>query len=369
MTASPAPAAYPWRGLLLGTLLIPPTTLFGVYAYIVAQATLWTQTSLLRGPVFVLFFLVVANLVLRRVAPRLGLGERDLLVVYAMLAVSTAVGGIGWSQFLVPSLGSPSYYATAENHFADFHDFIPQGWWILDAEVVTSLYRGHSSLYVADHLRAVLRPAATWSFFMMLLAGVALCAAQLLREQWISRERLVFPLTYLPLEMSRGGGSPAWWRNRLLWVGFGLAAFIDCVNGLHFLVPAVPEIVVKPIGPLKIDATWSARPLSALRPFVLSFYPFMIGIGFLLSLDVAFSCWAWYLLLKLVGLVAVNAGWSDGPLQTARFPFIPEQSVGAFIALADAITVLKKKELLKVNPLTDYLAAISIGKVGGQVMV
>jgi len=31
--------------------------------------------------------------------------------------------------------------------------------------------------------------------------------------------------------------------------------------------------------------------------------------------------------------------------------------------------VLKKKDLIKVNSLTDYLAAISIGKVGGQVMV
>ena len=53
---------------------------------------------------------------------------------------------------------------------------------------------------------------------------------------------------------------------------------------------------------------------------------------------------------------------ADGGTRTASI-------TGAFIALADAITVLKKKELLKVNPLTDYLAAISIGKVGGQVMV
>ncbi|MCS6296726.1 MAG: ribonuclease PH [Nitrospira sp.] len=53
---------------------------------------------------------------------------------------------------------------------------------------------------------------------------------------------------------------------------------------------------------------------------------------------------------------------ADGGTRTASI-------TGAFIALADAITVLKKKDLLKVNPLTDYLAAISIGKVGGQVMV
>ncbi len=53
---------------------------------------------------------------------------------------------------------------------------------------------------------------------------------------------------------------------------------------------------------------------------------------------------------------------ADGGTRTASI-------TGAFIALADAIAVLKKKDLLKVNPLTDYLAAISIGKVGGHVMV
>jgi len=53
---------------------------------------------------------------------------------------------------------------------------------------------------------------------------------------------------------------------------------------------------------------------------------------------------------------------ADGGTRTASI-------TGSFIALADAIAVLRKKDLLKVNPLSDYLAAISIGKVGGQVMV
>ncbi len=53
---------------------------------------------------------------------------------------------------------------------------------------------------------------------------------------------------------------------------------------------------------------------------------------------------------------------ADGGTRTASI-------TGAFIALADAMTVLKKKDLVKMNPLTDYLAAISIGKVGGQVLV
>jgi ribonuclease PH len=53
---------------------------------------------------------------------------------------------------------------------------------------------------------------------------------------------------------------------------------------------------------------------------------------------------------------------ADGGTRTASI-------TGSFIALADALTVLKKKGLIKKRPLTDYLAAISVGKVGGEVMV
>jgi ribonuclease PH len=53
---------------------------------------------------------------------------------------------------------------------------------------------------------------------------------------------------------------------------------------------------------------------------------------------------------------------ADGGTRTASI-------TGAFIALADAFTVLKEKGLIKKRPLTDYLAAISVGKVGGEILV
>jgi ribonuclease PH len=53
---------------------------------------------------------------------------------------------------------------------------------------------------------------------------------------------------------------------------------------------------------------------------------------------------------------------ADGGTRTAAI-------TGSFIALADAFKVLKKRELIKKRPLTDYLAAISVGRVGGEVLV
>jgi ribonuclease PH len=53
---------------------------------------------------------------------------------------------------------------------------------------------------------------------------------------------------------------------------------------------------------------------------------------------------------------------ADGGTRTASI-------TGSFVALSDAFMVLKRKNLIKKRPLIDYLAAISVGKVGGEVMV
>jgi ribonuclease PH len=53
---------------------------------------------------------------------------------------------------------------------------------------------------------------------------------------------------------------------------------------------------------------------------------------------------------------------ADGGTRTASI-------TGSFIALADAFSVLKRKHAIKKRPLNDYLAAISVGKVGGETMV
>ncbi len=53
---------------------------------------------------------------------------------------------------------------------------------------------------------------------------------------------------------------------------------------------------------------------------------------------------------------------ADGGTRTASI-------TGAFIALADAFAQLKDKKIIPAIPLTDYLAAISVGKVGGESLV
>jgi ribonuclease PH len=52
---------------------------------------------------------------------------------------------------------------------------------------------------------------------------------------------------------------------------------------------------------------------------------------------------------------------ADGGTRTASI-------TGAFVALADAVAAVRQKGLIKKNPLKDYLAAVSVGKVAGELL-
>lgn len=322
-----------WRALLIGALLIPPSALFGVYSYIIVQAIQWSQQSLKCGPIFVLFLLTAGNLGLRRLWRRFALTHAELVIVYAMLVTATAVGGIGMVQFFVTGLPAPYYFARASNHWRDFFPYIPAALTPHNPEVISQFFKGSATLYRLEVLRDWATPVAVWTALVLLLFVTMLCVNALLRRRWIEGERLTFPLVLLPLEMTRGGGEPAFWRDRRMWTGFLLAGALESVDYLNYLYPAFPYLQIKAY---RLDTLLPDRPWSGIGTLAVAFYPFMIGIAFLLSLDVSFSCWFFYLVVKGQMVMATAMGWKDadaGPL-AARAPYIGEQGAGAFLGVA-----------------------------------
>src|SRR5204862_1728302 len=108
---------------------------------------------------------------------------------------------------------------------------------------------------------------------------------------------------------------------------------LESINSINFLNPAFPYVQIKPI---RLEQSFTAVPWSGIGMFAVAFYPFMIGIAYLLTLDVSFSCWFFYLFTKAELALATAAGWKDpgsGPA-LATPPFIHEQGAGAFIGLA-----------------------------------
>ncbi|MBC8101465.1 MAG: hypothetical protein H7Z41_02605 [Cytophagales bacterium] len=375
---------------VLGSLLLVVNAYFGTYAYVVAQAMLWTQTSLPRGPVVMLFALVMGNLLTiqttrllsRRKAGRgPALSQQELVLLYAMLCMGTCAGGFGLVQQLINQMVGPFHadFATSSSKFKELiWPNVPTWLAPRDPGVLNGFFRGNSTLYDPVVLSAWLVPVLAWSAFFFAIFWTLLCATTLMRRSWVEEERLTFPLVLLPLEMTERGGDSPFWKNRLMWAGFLIAGLLESLNFLNFLFPVIPSLPIKPGMPgNEIGTLFTTRPMNAMGRLTLAFYPFAIGIGYLLALDVSFSCWFLYLMSKASLVFCAAAGLSDGGAGPAnRAPFLREQSVGAFLGiaffsawaarrtLARAWEEMKRPTGYDQNELMPYRLAILGGGVG-----
>ncbi|MFC1719269.1 DUF6785 family protein, partial [Candidatus Poribacteria bacterium] len=112
------------RAILIGLLLIPLSSFWITNSEMVTGVTEITSTSLLIGAVFILFLLVLGNVLLEKVVPRHALTGAEMLTIYVMLTIGMS-NGIGMFGFLVTALCNPYWYATPENSWGDFFPHIP----------------------------------------------------------------------------------------------------------------------------------------------------------------------------------------------------------------------------------------------------
>ncbi|HVK03216.1 MAG TPA: DUF6785 family protein [Armatimonadaceae bacterium] len=322
----------------LGTLLLVLNAYFGTYAYVVVQALLWTQTSLLRGPVVVLALLVLLNGLFLKFARRSALNQHELLTLYAMLCLGTCSAGYGFVQILINQMAAPFYFKTGGNRWEELLiPHIPAWLAPRDPDVINGFFRGNSTLWDPVVLKGWAVPVLAWTGFIFAIFWTLLCATTLVRRQWVEEERLTFPLVLLPLEMTENGGATPFWKNRIMWAGFLVAGLLESANFINFLYPSFPTVPLKPsMGQNALHTFLTVRPWNTIGTLYLSFYPFAIGIGYLLALEVSFSCWFLYLMSKVAILACYALGLSEGGGSgpANRAPFIREQSVGAFIGIA-----------------------------------
>ena len=281
---------------------------------------------MMMPPIVTLMLLVMGNRLARRFWPRAELSRSELITIYIMMTVSVVISGMGMVQFLLTTLGGVYHGATSSNHFQDFPTHIPR--WLLPQpdKVFDGFYKGNSNV----PWKAWLIPCAAWGLFIFVLLWCMVCINSLLRKQWADRERLTFPLVYLPLEMADPEG--AFFRNRLMWAGFMIPVILESMNSLHFLYPSVPYLQIRAYD---LHQYFVGSPWDAVGYFPITFYPLTIGLGFLLSLDVSFSAWFFYLFTKFESVASAAMGFRDPGAGSAlaRIPYLPEQGVGAFIGI------------------------------------
>lgn len=316
------------RSVVIGVLLIIPNSWFILWGYIWGQSRP-TTVSLYFNVIITLLIVCGLNGLLRRALPRWALRQGELLVIYSMLAIASAVCGLDQLQTLLPVVAHPFWHATPENHWQTlFLDKIPPWLTVTDQHALWAYFDSNQPLFATPYWKPWVVPAAWWASFTFTMLFVMLCLSSLFRKQWTEEAKLSFPIVQLPLEMAKP--DTKLWSSRLMWIGFGVAFFIDIVNGLHLLYPMVPNLMGERSAAYDLGQMITAMPWRAIGWTPLNVYPFGVGLGFFIPTDLSLSSWFFYVGWKIVRIMTTAAGWGSLP----RAPWIDEQSFGAYIAVA-----------------------------------
>ena len=313
-----------WRALLIGALLVPVNTYWVMDSLDQGYPT---TVSLFYNVIFCLFILTGLNIGLARLSPSFALKQGELLTIYVMLSIASALTGHDMLRVLIPSLPFAHWHASAENEWVElFHRYIPDWAAVKDTSIMTDYYKGEASLYLRENIMGWMKPVLAWSGFLFALLFGMICINSLVRRQWTEHEKLSYPIIQLPLEMTRGGGTRGILRSRIFWLGFAAAGMVDILNGIHHLVPAFPSIGGRLYN---LHPLFTGPPWNAIGWTPVALFPFAVGLAFFIPLDLSFSCWFFYLVWKVQRIAGVAIGVRSMP----GFPFIDEQSYGAYVGL------------------------------------
>jgi len=204
--------------------------------------------------------------------------------------------------------------------------------------------------------RIWLKPITQWSLLFLTIFLFIMCLAEWLRRKWIDRENLAFPLVDIAdgiirhdaeIETAEDIRDPRprpWLFNPFFLCGLGVgflylsleaAGHYDVLNGEWRTTFDLSKTVFQK-GELKnFDKVF----------FVIS--PIIIGIAFLISLELSFSVWMLFLIYNLVVFMvrkiysaealrdSVYTGWGGGRF----YPFPAEQMLGAVLCFTMILLV------------------------------
>jgi hypothetical protein len=328
------------RAIIIGFAFVP------INVYLVVQwETVWgtqypTTMGIFFNAIFCLFLVTALNLICKRLLPKKALTQGELLTIYVVLLTAITVSGHDFTQGLFCSIGTVSWSATPENEWdAIFSKNLPGWLTVNDESVLRGFYEGESTLYTFHHIKGWLEPMIWWTLFLTVLALTTIFINVIVRKQWIEREKLTYPLVQLPFEMTRENSARTFFRNRLLWIGFGIAAGIDILNGLNYLYRVFPAI------PLKYDlgAHLTDRPWNAMGTFLVQVNPYAIGLAFAIPLDLQFSCWFLFFIWKTERVIGSALG-----LNLPGYPFEDQQILGAYLGIAAVAIWMGRKPLWQI---------------------
>jgi len=316
------------RSLALGTLLCLFISISTPYGVLWIQGSEMAENFATPAAILLFLILVLVNGVLKTIGRSHGIEPAELVTIYIMMSVACAIPTMGLTANLLPIMTGSSYYATPENEWAELIQPYIARWIPHDPDVVKYFYEGLPR-GMAVPWRGWIGPLLIWLPFLVAVYAVMISMMLILGKQWVERERLLFPLAQLPLEMMKEdeGGSRLnpFFRSKLMWAGAAIPFAMGSWNALHSYYPFIHPIEVGWFLPILRQTTYLEFKIV---------FP-VIGFAYLLNLNVAFSLWFFCIMGNVQTGIMRIIGWSIGPREPycASSPSVSYQAMGAMIVL------------------------------------
>ncbi len=314
------------RALIIGGLLLILNSFFMNYDRLLVY--------------FLLAVLLLLNPVLGRIRKALRFSVLELAIVYIVVIVGAPLFGTGWAHSFMHTRVNFRYFATPENGYErDFFPYVKDWFGPTDATAYRGFFEGGMSVPWLEWLPSLL----IWAAFTLVLYFTFVCLTALIKEQWMERERLSFPILKLPLALLEGfaDGKHKILKNKLTWLGASIPFVLHGINGLNHYFSALPAIT----SHIDLSRHLTEAPWDSVWGLSILVRPMMIGFSYLMSLEVSFSLWFFFILMKLQLALAAAMAWGGAESAMAGFPFKEYQGWGAIFALAGIYIWMMRRHL------------------------
>ncbi len=294
----------------------------------------WVSDSEIARSIYLICYSLmmptVLYLLFARLAQRwLRLTTQEILLGYIVLTATIPIVGFGGLRFLLPGMGYIRYFAESQPHWSKYLPFLANLPVLHDPRAVHDFFHGGRSV----PWQAWLLPIGFWSLYLLSLSLIWLGLAAILHRIWIHQERLTFPITVLPIQLTDPRDDL--FRRPLFWIGAAIPIILQSLLVFHDWYPFVPAVQLKAfdVKPL----LFTSPPWNAISNLYVGFYPMAIGLAYIVPSNVSFSCWFFWLLTRLSYVVGTVFGLDAAGAGGARFPYPEEQAAGAWIAMSALI--------------------------------
>ena len=197
------PSNFTYRSIAFGALMSLTINMFFAYARL-AMATAGMSSDYITAGAIFLFFIIVAviNPVLKLCRHSWGFNRAELIVIYAMMIIASAIPTWGFTGNLIAMLPNIYYYETPENNWSELlHPYV-QEWMVpQDPDAIKYFFEGLPQGQPIPWEHWVV-PLLAWGSFILSIYLMMITIMSIVRRQWVEYDRLTFPLLQLPIDMT-----------------------------------------------------------------------------------------------------------------------------------------------------------------------